>query len=824
MTDTRWCLGGVLWVAAGLLSGISVTHGGDGRDGWGCWEPSGEQKEREEVCRLVARRFALAPAAPGKGLGSTEWNALLDQHHVAWRADPSAPLLVPLFSEDEPAPRHHRFFLSLEALCRAMPRATEEQQRRLTAILAPAVEHYASEWSRWRNEGGARRGRPPFPVYGIADYRLVMREATRLSVSTREGLAETLFDHLAWNHEHVEPDVQMDYLKAMVAYLPWVPMLAEGRKREELIGRTASYYDRMIRCGRTFSPDGAIIHHGIWHYAYASYSLPQFLDNVSEWHRCGLFLSRASRDHLRRAALVAAVLSDNAPRATPFNVEGRSGGMPRIGPMTDHLLRTAALLGDDESPTRLWMPAAQVLNAIHPKAAAAAEFADVIGSRQPLTGVWPVNRGGALIVHQPGWTVAVGGLSPLTGKHEIYSWTQHNNHSIFIRRGGMTIISNEGNGREADLGYALEAGFDWSRIPGTTTELRTAEQLFSRRRNTFVSNSGMAAACGIGEAGLWALDQAVGPGPSFRKSVHAVGGRLTCVTTAVQRDDPRAARPRIQGILPSQADAVPLTTMFQWPCPISPGQLAPDARTQPVVRQHANGSESLADRHGHAYVVHPQSHGVLQVTREKQSQTLSWDRFLREGETPPIDWNRWTVEGAPLEKADFRSLESRYMPREGWFDIATLSHGLTAPPEGAATVYSLLPLTDDTTAARFAESLTTPDTPIEILAATEAHHAVRHSDSLLTIAVFLPSEDLPGDLPIRSASQPCTIILRGPRNSLSCAIAWNPPQSAAGPLTLSMRGRATIRGTVGTAETIGDTVTLVKPAALPWEGVLGFAD
>ncbi len=790
------------WQIARTFS-LLVAAPGSAADPWSEWTPSLAITDRPAVCRRVVEAFPLVPAAAGGGLPDDTLESLLAANDLAWRietSDAAAAEFRRLFTSEQTSPQLAAFFRSIEAVARAMPRADAAGQEQLRELLGRQVRHFVGEWWRWRRGGPTPRGRPAFPVYGLPDYLRVMAEAMRLAADERAALAEVLYDLFAWNHEQAEPDVQMDHLKAMVSFLPWVPTLLEGDEQEAMIGRVAAYVDALVRCGKTFSADGAIIHHGIWHYAYASYSLPRFLDALVRWRTAGLSLSAASRDHLRRAAMVAAVLADNAGGVAPFNVAGRSGNLPTIERMTVDLLRTAALLGPDEPPDEspdepgepgggVWLPAAELLAAMHPEAARGEAFAHVPRSRQPLVGIWPVNRGGTMIVRRPGWTAVVSGLSPFTGKHEIYTWTQANNYSIFVRRGGLVIATDDGNAREPGLGYGLEQGFDWSLIPGATSETRPASRLFSRRHNTFVTNSGMAVASSLGDAGCWALEQIVGPGPAFRKSLHAVGGRLTMVISGITPDDPAKPRPRVAGIPASSADATPATTLFQWPAAPAEDNRDPARQAAPTVCEHPGGGRSVRDRHGTVYCVHPDSGGILQTARRLQSQRLLYDRHLREGETSPIDWKRWTVSGEPLPAADLASISGRYVPCEGWFDLAWIEH----PPEpdgtAPATIYSILPGASDEETAAFVESLSGSQPAICVVAARGGLHALTHPESgVITLAIFDPAEPLPAGLPIERASRPCTLTLRPREDGFELAAAWLPPE----PLLLTLRQPTTI--------------------------------
>lgn len=816
----------VVWLSVlGVFGGATESLSADG---WGRWQPYAPIRDEGAVCDRAADAFALGPAPPGRGIQDDDFADLFATHVLEWRAGgPGDGGLKSLFGDEAKETLHHRFFASLETLCRAFGAADAHQQERLTGAMSSSVRHYCSEWWRWRLGNGTPRPRPDFPVYDFPDYRVVMREVMRLPVAERKALADVLYDHLAWNHEQESPDVQMDHLKAMVAYLPWVPMLLEGDDRNGMIGRAASYYDRMITCGQTFSADGAIIHHRIWHYDYATYSLTQFLTNVATWHRVGLFLSATARSRLRTAALVAATLSDNAPRAVPFNVQGRSGGMPRIGGMTDQLLQTAALLGSDDAADTAWSPAVEVLQAFAAQSPEAIPDSKEASPRNPLFGVRAVNRGGALLVRRPGWLLTVGGLSPLTGKHEIYTWLQNNNYSIFVRRGGMTLIADASNAREPDLGYPLEGGFDWSMIPGATTEPRQAEQLFTRRHNTFITNSGMAAACSLGDAGAWALDQEVGPGPSFRKSVHVMAGRVTCVLTNGRPDNPRISRPRVDGIPSSAIDAVPVTTLFQWPSPMpSPvGGSIGDAK--PVVHRHGNGSLSLRDRHGHAYVIHPGSQGKLRTARKDQTHVLMVDRYLREGISSPIDWKKWTVRGKPLDTADLHTIAGDYVPRKGSFDLAWIDHRrgsdkITAGP--AATIYSVLPCADEAEAIAFADTLAGDAAAVEVMAANDAQHVIRDTVcNVTTAAIFAADAHLPSRLPIRAASRPCVIAMAPTGSGLNLAVMPGDP-SHAEPLALTMDAAYRGDATVGDLTATGDRLMLRTEGILPWQGVIERAE
>jgi hypothetical protein len=527
-----------------------------------------------------------------------------------------------------------------------------------------------------------------------------------------------------------------------------------------MLGRVAVFFDRVLRSPHQISPDGVPIHHGIWHYDYAAYSVQGFLGNVVKLHKCGVYLSKESRDRVRRFAYVAAFLGAPSGFRIPFNLQGRSGGISNISDMTAHALWAASMLGADDDPLAPDPVSAGLLRGLFPDHALAKQFPGINPNLAPLQGQLSINRGAAAARRHGKWLLCIGGLSPYTRKHEIYAWTQHNNESFFVRRGGI-VITGPGSAEAPELGYALSDGFDWSMIPGATTEIRTSVEMFTRKRNTFVYNTGAAAAIDLDGCGAWMLDQTTGPGPSFRKSAFSFGGRTTVVTTGVRRDAPKEKRPRVTGIPPSHPDARVVTTLFQWPA---------ENGSHILRGGDANRGAWLTDRHGHAYVVHPSPATELHAETRKQARILFRDKFLRDPKENPIDWKKWTVFGKSLWNANLEEIGKYYVPRSGTFQIAWLEHKLTDGSPEAACVFTIVPGAGAEQARKFLEGLRGPKPPVRVLAANNHVHAVADSATgIIGVCVFDPAAALPEGLPVRRVNAPCALLLRPQGDELAVA-------------------------------------------------------
>jgi len=757
----------------------------------GQFEPAYPRPNRETLLAGYQREFGFAPIPPpGPGVPQEKVNQAVAKIRSNLGVVREDNILrgKPLFQDKAKGLSLAGFFTVMWEASSLIDRASASQREELNAALRDTAAYLDTELLRWQKDYPHLAAVTDLPSYSVPPYDQILRASLIWPAEERSRFAHALAALIPPEQEKPAPELQMDALKARGAF---APCFAAGEDdpqvRMAMITAAADYFDRLLRAPRNLTLDGVPIHHGIWHYAYGSYSLDTFFHNVVRLHQAGWYLSPEAYQRIRRTAKVGAFLTAGFNNHVPFNLQGRAGCIDRI-PVQDWLA-TAAAPGDGKDPTQPDPEFAGLLMALYPTDRCVTRFHEqgCKPSLSPLQGHVTINTGAAAAHRRGQWLACVSGQSPYTGKHEIYTWLQGNNYSLFVRRGVLLLLHP--SYAADDFGFGLNSGFQWSFLPGATTYACQDIEMMSRAANTFVHNQGLAGATSLDADGVWGLNQVTGPGALFRKSMFFFDDRITVITTNIRRHDPKAKGSSTVGGYPSVPVAAPVvTTLFQWPLDndtptLVAGKEISGLTTHTVKKLRS--STWLVDRHGHGYYLHSAPTVGLYVLRQHQKFHQFYDRFLKDPNHNPIQWGEaWKADGVPIGQANLAKLREYYHPGEGDFELAFLDH-LQLPSRCA---YTVLPMAGKEKTREFAESAQSGKMPYRILAATEELHAVYDEATQTTGYVIfdLGIPNWPKESPLRGVSQPCYVMVRKQDEGFLLSTAF---PGATAPLQLRLTGK-----------------------------------
>ena len=747
-----------------------------------------------------ARQFGATPfGAPRKSLNPKDFEKLanLAKNELGITEIEGKPVGQPVLgAKGVPCIGFNRFLKGLEKIGGAIHQANAEQRKTLVAELDLCIRHFNQTTKPLTqadlNTFSASTGTANYGDL-VPNFDLIINALTFLPDATLEPFAENLFTLLALAVNEAQPNIMMDDLKGQATHTILVPrLLRNPDKRYQMIARVADYYDRLIRAPWNFSPDGAPIHHSIWHYHYASYSTGRFAHYATQLHQAGWYFTPAAYERIQRIAYAAAFLTASSPGCAPFNYHGRPGQLPDIGPYTLQWLDAAAQMGDGQDPRKFQPLFAAMLLTLYPGEAKGCGAKYLAAGIRPeptlLQGHLTMNIGALACHRRDGWLAAAGGLSPVTGKHEIYSWTQLNNYSLYAKHGSLIILDPAYSRRDNQQGYALAGAFDWSFIPGVTCPATPDYRLLVRRDKSYIQNGGMSGGCSLDGNGIWGLDQTWGPGPLFKKSAFFFAGRITLITTNIAYSEQEKAK------VPTPGEKTIHTTLFQWPLSQPGKALVDNGQTHAEIPWENTGkAESyhwLVDSKGHGYVVHPAPNSSLTARRRQQAYTLCQDEFLKDKSQNPIDWKAMTIKGlGPMNDQNVLAIQKFYQPRIGDFELAFLEHAVTDGSGQAACVFDVLPMAGAAKTQELCESLQkTATAPYIILQQDGVAHILRDTKTqTIGYVIFGGNTGLLADGPIRSISAPGCLMLKESGKKLQVSIA-SPTDRGGKTLKITFKG------------------------------------
>lgn len=731
-------------------------------------------KERADMAAVASR---LLPA-PTKPKGSVPAKELEEIRKVFTgyriRREGGAISGIPVIGACAIAPKEGvaglDYLRFCERVARAYARAGDPRvEAELRRMYVDLCEHWLDQG--WVAGGEVRvwDNYPSISLPGFASMREVLAEA---------GLLRRVAFSLAWSYgcqgvgDYLleKPYASMDGLGFWANELPgFLCLLPDERERLHALRVAKRAYNLMLVNPHTIAPDGAVFHHGAFHFAYASYNLPRLVRTIAGTVGTEFFITPEAQDRLRRYARAISFTVSGGQQ--PYNLPARAG--TPINANMGAFAASLAALGspDGKQPYDREMAAlalsqyaeqGEAGKAAMKKPPLSGWIADGV-KPESLSGFLAINGGPVAVHRRPGWLVAIAGQSSNSRGLEIYGWTKSNNYARYARHGSICVVAGGSPPSLAESGWSYD-GWDWSRFPGTTSLRLGSRELFEGY--TMASNANPR--CGgaaLDADGVWGMDAACGGNITFKKSVFCFDDRITVLTTDIT----------------SGADAPAQTTLFQ--NRIREGHTlvaAGDGSTLRLPAEKTFGDEAawLLDNQGVGYLL-PAGHAPVVVRCAGQQWTYMIGNYLKDSKKNPFPSNNeyryWSRRGK-----DMVSLESHYRPSEGDFATAWFDHGVR-PKDGSA-LYTIVVRAD---AERLKALTKTP--PVVVLRRDSAWHAVRDiATGAEAYCVYVAGGNT-GEGRIRKVNMPVFAMVKPAASGLKVSIASTDVKRG-GPVVFTLAG------------------------------------
>ena len=624
-----------------------------------------------------------------------------------------------------------------------------EDASRLAGVYVDLVQHLLDQgWVEGSPMGGAGgaytvRYWPP----AFYDMRAVLAEA-----GLRRDLALCMFAHFAGGSAALaqNPGASMDTLQGFSrSLLPCALMFPDEAERLQRLRVVQRFFSLVFLNHRTLGPDGCAYHHGMFHYAYASYSMPLPINAVSAMQDTVFRISPEA--HRRLKTYVYAMAFAANKYQMPANLNGRAGT-----PMKCNMAGLAAKLAqlgtpDGSEEIDPEMAGLHLTLTTKPGEEPAATWRKQGIRPLSLSGHWTMNGSAAALHRRDRWLVSMVGMIRFWRGLEIYGWTQSNNYSRYARHGSILIHSTGDPVTAKDSGYTYD-GWNWCHWPGTTSLVRPSRELFvgygfGGNRTSFAGGTR------LGKNGVWGIDFQ-GADVHFRKSAFCFDNRITVITTNIR----------------SKQDRPAVTTLFQ--AALDPAKEALHVNGEsvndfPWTHQFPAGQPHwILDHKRIGYYVHP-SRNPIQVRRQNQQWTYMISRYLKDPKDNPIEDYRYRR----YRHKDMAENEKYFTPSTGDFSLAWFDHGVE--PTDAACTYTILVETTPEAMEKLAADLASAETaPYTIRQQDEKAHILRDRASATTSYVLFEAHDkFATEGPLLANSRPCFVMVQESEDKLHLSVA-----------------------------------------------------
>lgn len=292
-------------------------------------------------------------------------------------------------------------------------------------------------------------------------------------------------------------------------------------------------------------PDGTIFHHAGHYPAYGVGGFAGLGDFIGSLLGSEFRLSNSAHSNL---ALSLFAMSQYT-HLYDWSI-GMSGRHPHDGSMSNGVIETFGLLalmgGNYQNPESLDSKLAKEYVRLETENTSIKQYFTGISANQTPAGFFVFNHAAAGVHRVGNSMVTIKGYNSDVWGSEIY--TNDNRYGRYQSYGAVEIM-NEGSPVSRKNSRINEAGWDWNRLPGTTTihlpltllESPVTSTLMARSKEDFAGSSSLLGEFGIFGMKLWEQNAINNTNytPDFkaRKSVFTFGKRLVCIGTDIQNSN-----------------------------------------------------------------------------------------------------------------------------------------------------------------------------------------------------------------------------------------------------------------------------------------------
>lgn len=372
----------------------------------------------------------------------------------------------------------------------------------------------------------------------------------KYQVDYTETTADEMRTHFLYRLLYVlAMDNSPEKVQAMKGYLDWVESALEIQPN----------------FSGTIKPDYTGFHHrGIYANAYSpnGYHVAAFINYLL--HGTIFELNQESQENLKGALIASDIMSKD------YNLpQSLTGRFPKQTAINNQILPAYAYMALSGNPTtkevidrdmagifmRLWQPDSPYLKDRFNKCRAGISYIDTLGglelmldlvdkgieAKEPAQGFFVKPYGGLTIYRNGQWMAANKGWSQYVWDYESGGNKKENVFGRYIAYGSLQIMANE-NPKED--GYDVENGWDWNRIPGTTTKYLPLDLLASDTNNyahrTFSDKTFLGGVSSEGKIGMFSTmlhDTQYDTSFYANKSAFYFGDEIICLGSGIRNND-----------------------------------------------------------------------------------------------------------------------------------------------------------------------------------------------------------------------------------------------------------------------------------------------
>lgn len=328
-----------------------------------------------------------------------------------------------------------------------------------------------------------------------------------------------------------DPRVKVQYLNCFVRYLNNGLDLAPG-------------------LSDSFKPDGSVFHNGNNYPAFANAGFVNACKMVYILSQSGFAVSPMGHENLRRSLLMARLYCNKY--VWPLSLSGK---FPKgTGQLLTEYYKYMALAGTPDGSEAIDKEMAGAFLRLVDDADSDPQAQYIVEKgavAEPFpSGNWAMNYSALSIHRRNGWSVTAHGHSRYLWASEHYA--DANNYGRFLTYGALEILSSKkGNTPSNSTSGFRQWGWDWARIPGTTTIHLPIDSLQvkikkeeSKKGNGEMLLSDEAFCGGLSfskEYGVWAMKLHANAkyNASFkaRKSVFFFDDKIVCLGSNIENED-----------------------------------------------------------------------------------------------------------------------------------------------------------------------------------------------------------------------------------------------------------------------------------------------
>ncbi|CAF0756667.1 unnamed protein product [Adineta steineri] len=456
--------------------------------------------------------------------------------------------------------------------------------------------------------------------------------------------------------------------------------------QDELIRRIIAFrylldYSFENRIHEPLALDGTVHHHWMCHFEYASYSLPDILNLVSDMNDTSFQFSDNIRRILRRCIhTLNFCLIENDK--IPPNLSGRAGKFVTCNGI--NMTKKCVCICDRDHTYDPFV--AGMLVDMCPKTdKSIIPYINDGVDPVPLEGHLTLNSTAACIHRRQNFFACIVGMGKNRRGLEIYGWlSDTNNYGEYVRNCSIFIApaDNQGIIKYSNAGCAYP-GWQWSHWPGTTCLLKPRSELFEGYCNLTAKNWLAGGTSIANKDGMFSNDFFVWD-VAFRRSVYCFDNRITVLTSNIKLLQ-QQKRPVITTLF--QSNFSNLEKLEQTPFILNNEEEINEFPYENTIENH--DLHSITDHRNLTYYLHPNENSNesfrIVLKRSEQEMIYCNPYYLIDSKQNPIV----DIKTKKFQEPKFEDNEKYFKTTKDKYGLGYIEH-LNVDDSTSSFVYTIL--------------------------------------------------------------------------------------------------------------------------------------